>query len=229
MSRQDITMDAALGEVATTEGLSGKVFYGFRLLDKEEEQGVYGEIVLPADFNASYRKFPGFRVHIPYTPLYKELHVRLRTGSVNGHPEYIINPTTNKNWYVVLREDADGTTCAVRLSEYGTINADGIYQLVVRDGYLSLFSGHETDLTISGAKYQNEVFLLKAFPGNLYQYPTTGVGLIDFLHGNFENNGLAAKLQSEFNADNMVIVNAYMDSVTGELLLETREKEAENG
>ena len=79
------------------------------------------------------------------------------------------------------------------------------------------------------AKYQNEVFLLKAFPGNLYQHPTTGVGLIDFLHGNFENNNLAARLQSEFKGDNMVIINAYMDSVTGELLLETEEKEEQHG
>ncbi|MFR2062735.1 MAG: hypothetical protein ACLS37_13150 [Alistipes sp.] len=53
----------------------------------------------------------------------------------------------------------------------------------------------------------------ESLPGNLYQHPTTGVGLIDFLHGNFENNNLAARLQSEFG-DNMVIINAYMDSVT---------------
>ena len=41
--------------------------------------------------------------------------------------------------------------------------------------------------------------------GNLYQHPTTGVGLIDFLHSNMENNGLAAKLQAEFGADKVVI------------------------
>ena len=92
-----------------------------------------------------------------------------------------------------------------------------------------MFAGAETDLEIGAAKYQNEVFLLKALPGSLYQYPTTGVGLIDFLHGNFENNGLAAKLQAEFESDNVIIVNAYMDSTSGELLLETKEKEDLNG
>ena len=71
---------------------------------------------------------------------------------------------------------------------------------------------------------RNETFLLKASAGTLYQHPLTGVGLIDYLHGNFENTGLAAKLQSEFEADNMIIVNAYMDSATGELLLEVKEK-----
>ncbi len=71
---------------------------------------------------------------------------------------------------------------------------------------------------------QNEVFLLKASAGNIYQHPTTGVGLIDFLHGNFENTGLAAKLQSEFENDKMIINNAYMDSATGEMLLDVIEK-----
>ena len=55
---------------------------------------------------------------------------------------------------------------------------------------------------------QNGTFLLKAVAGNLYQHPTTGVGLIDFLHSNMENNGLAAKLQAEFGADKVVIKNA---------------------
>ena len=71
--------------------------------------------------------------------------------------------------------------------------------------------------------------MLKAAAGNLYQHPNTGVGLIDFLHSNLENNGLAAKLQSEFQNDRMIIRNAYMDSATGELLLETEEKEDSNG
>lgn len=49
-------------------------------------------------------------------------------------------------------------------------------------------------------------------------------GGIDFLHSGLENNGIAAKLQSEFLSDKMIIQNAYMDSETGELLLETIER-----
>ena len=51
------------------------------------------------------------------------------------------------------------------------------------------------------------------------------MGLIDFLHGNFETTGLAARLQREFENDRMIINNAYMDSETGELLLDVTEKE----
>ena len=70
---------------------------------------------------------------------------------------------------------------------------------------------------------------MKAAAGNLYQHPTTGVGLIDFLHSNMENNGFAAKLQAEFTSDKIIIRNAYIDSVTGELFLETEEKEDSHG
>ena len=117
----------------------------------------------------------------------------------------------------------------ITLSMFFGINENGIYNLPLRDGYLALYSGGETDFEIAAAKAQNEAFLLKAAAGNLYQYPTTGVGLIDFLHSNLENNGLAAKLQAEFTSDRMIVKNAYMDSETGELLLETEEKEESNG
>ena len=90
---------------------------------------------------------------------------------------------------------------------------------------MELFSGHETDLIIKASMNQNESFLLKASAGSLYQHPTTGVGLLDYLHANFENTGLAQKLQSEFINDKMIIDNAYMDSTTGELHLNVREKD----
>lgn len=222
-------MDASLGEAMTTRGLAGKVFYGFRLLEDEDEGTIRGEIRVPEDFTVRYRDASGLHIGVPYTPVYKELSVRLRLDNGTGHEEYVINPANNRVWYPVYREDATGKRQLIRLSEYDTINSEGLFNLIMRDGYLALFSGTETDLEISAAKYQNEVFLLKALPGSLYQYPATGVGLIDFLHGNFENNGLAAKLQAEFEGDNVIIVNAYMDSANGELLLETREKEDANG
>ena len=71
--------------------------------------------------------------------------------------------------------------------------------------------------------------MLNAALGKLDRHTTNGVGLIDFLHFNMENNGLAAKLQSGFENDRMIIRKAYMDSATGELLLETEEKEDSNG
>lgn len=135
-------------------------------------------------------------------------------------PEYVVNPTTNRHWYEVVLPDGG----EIRLAEFRRLNSENYYNLVLSGGVLTLYSGHETDLLVKASLAQNETFLLKASAGNLYQHPLTGVGLIDYLHGNFENTGLAAKLQSEFEADNMIIINAYMDSATGELLLEVKEK-----
>ena len=229
MAKQDIAMDATLGELATSAGLAGKVFYDFRLTDETAGEQLCGEITVPADFTVRYTDGQSLRIRIPYTPLYRELKVRLLLDGGDGHIQYLTNPVDNTIWFPVCREDPGGQPAAIRLSEFGTVDGDGNFNLVRRPGYLVLFSAKETDVEMRPAKYQNEVFLLKASPGNLYQHPTTGVGLVEFLHGNFENNSLAARLQSEFKADNMIIKNAYMDSLTGELLLETEEKEAANG
>ena len=120
--------------------------------------------------------------------------------------------------------ETEAGTADIALAAFFSLNEKGVYNLLSRDGYLAVYSGSETDFEIGAAKAQNETFLLKASAGNLYQHSTTGVGLVDYLHSSLENNGLAAKLQSEFLSDKVVIKNAYMDSATGELLLETEER-----
>ena len=160
-------------------------------------------------------------MRIPYTPSYRELRVRLCVRTAGGGTEYLTNPSDNGRWYTVRRPGAT----PVRLSEFGLLNGEGDYCLVRRGGTLELYSGATTDFRVGAALRQNEVFLLKAAPGMLYQHPTAGVGLIDFLHGNFETTGLASRLQSEFESDRMIINDAYMNSETGELLLDVTEKE----
>jgi hypothetical protein len=233
MSRQDISMDAKYGEVKVTDNLTGKAIYPFTLLDSNgmpaPDGCCYGEVTVPSGIERLYRDEMGIHVHVPYQPIYKKLVIRLRKDSGTEKPEYVLNPSDNRVWFPVYIERADGVHTAVCLSELPEYNAEGNFNLLLRDSYLTLYSGAETDFQIRASKVQNEMFLLKATAGNLYQYPNTGVGLIDYLHSNLENNGLAAKLQSEFTNDKMIIKNAYMDSATGELLLEVEEKEDLNG
>lgn len=225
-------MDTECGEVETSGNVAGKTFYDFRLLEsvKNADNDTYrhAEVVVPVGFASSYSDSRGIHVGIPYTPDPRRLMVRLAMESGSGGVEYLRNSVTGKIWYPVMSEQANGTA-DVPLSSLYRLNGNGIYNLLLREGYLAIFSGEETDFEIGTAKLQNETFLLKASAGNLYQHPTTGVGLIDFLHSSLENNGLAARLQSEFLADGMIIKNAYIDSVTGELLLETMEKEDNDG
>lgn len=227
MARQDIHVDAVYGEVNTSGNLTNKVIYDFLLLGEmyglDNERCLYAEISVPSDFEKRYSDKNGIHINIPYTPSYKELMIRFCFQNGDGQPEYMLNKSDNKQWFKVYAI-TDNSITPVRLSELQQLNEEGNFNLIFQDSSLIIYSGDETDFQIKAAKGQNEVFLLKAMAGNLYQYPTTGVGLIEFLHGNFENSGLAEKLQSEFENDKMVINNAYMDSETGELFLEVEEK-----
>lgn len=225
-------MDAEYGEVETSGNIAGKTFYAFRLLDAVEgadnDTFRYGEIIVPVGFAASYSDSRGIHVEIPCQPEVRRLMVRFVMESGSGGVEYLKNAVTGKAWYPVMAETADGTA-DITLAALFALNERGIHNLLLRDGYVAIYSGEESDFDFGPAKSQNETFLLKASAGNLYQHPTTGVGLIDYLHSSLENNGLAAKLQSEFAADKVIVKNAYMDSSTGELLLETVEKEDNDG
>lgn len=229
MPRQDIDIDAKYGEVTTTDNLTGKVIYDFALLSDvdgaDNDHFIYGEICVSPGFESRYRDSSGIHVIIPYQPSCKQLRVRFKIDTPGGDTEFLINPSDNRIWFTVYRESDDGEKTEFMLSQYSTLNGKGHYNFLLRQGYLVVYSGDDTDFVFRAALRQNEVFMLKATAGNLYQYPTTGVGLIDFLHGNFENSGLAAKLQAEFENDKMIINNAYMNSETGELLLDVTEKD----
>lgn len=224
MARQDIQIDTNYGEIETTDNIIGKMNYDFVLLDSvpgaDNDNYCYGEVLIPLNYEKRVKE--GFEAHItiPYKPIFKQLRVRFRVDLQNDLSQYIRNVSDNGVWYDVMLPNSE----AIRLAEFRAVNEQHYFNLRLEDGRLSLYSGKETDLLIKASLSQNQNFLLRATAGTLYQHPLTGVGLIDFLHGNFENSGLAAKLQSEFEADNMIVVNAYMNSETGELLLEVKEK-----
>lgn len=228
MSRQDISMDASRGELNTTDNLAGKYFCPFVMLGplpaQDNDRYLFAEVRLSLSLASRCRDGVQIYVRIPYLGDSRALLVRLRTNEGDGQPEYRYNPVDNRQWYSVVW-DWQGQKVPVRMSEIRRCNADGNCAFVLQGGTLVLYSAGDTDVMMRPALRQNEMFLLKAAAGNLYQYPTTGVGLIDFLHGNFENSGLAAKLQAEFESDRMIINEAYMNSQTGELLLDVTESD----
>ena len=225
MARQDILIDTDYGELQTVDNPVGRTVYDFMLLGRMEgldnERYAYGQIAVPERFGERFAQVESLHVRIPYTAVYWELKVRFRVTTSVGGEHCLINPADNTVWFTV-RDRSGGP---IRLSEFGTANMEGLFRLVRRGGELYIYGGTDTDLPIGAALRQNEVFLLKAAAGTLYQHPTTGVGLVDFLHGNFENTGLAARLQSEFENDRMTINDAFMNSETGELLLDVTEKD----
>lgn len=216
-------MDASCGEVNLADNLTDKRIYPFEYLGTDTGRYTYGEIRVPGNFESRYNDQDGIRVHIPYIPQYKELKIRFSLEKGDGNESYLRNRNDNSIWFTVLSPDL-GT---VYLSAFRTVNETNHFNLILHEGKLLLYSANETDFIIKPSLEQTKVFLLKAAAGNLYQHPTTGVGLIRYLHGNFENSNLPGKLQQEFEADGMIIKNAYMDSETGELLLDVDEKQTD--
>ena len=224
MARQDINMNANHGEVNLTGNLTSKVFYPFTYLGEiprmDNEQYCYGEIIVPPDFEKHYRTGEGIRVVIPYIPEYKQISVRFLFDTGNGNSQYMTNRRNNGQWFTLTQENG-----VIYLSEFPLFNEEGIFQLIFQEtGTLTLYSGTESDFIIKPSLKQDEVFMLKSLTGNLYQYPTTGVGLINYLHANVETSGLSTKLLKEFSDDGMIIHNAQIDSLTGELVLNVTEK-----
>ena len=205
--REDIEIDTEYGELPIAS--SSRQLLPFSIVS-DDDHFVYCEVLVPPRTTEVVCK-------IEYQPIDKALKVRLRREI---EEDLILNPTNNSEWYDLLLPDGN----TIHYCNLRTINEQEQYSLVIEGGTLRLYSGAQSDVAVTPALSQNQAFLLKASAGTLYNHPLTGVGLIDFLHGNFENTGLAQKLQKEFEGDNMVIINAYMDSATGDLLLEVKEK-----
>lgn len=220
-------MNPTYGEVSTTANLTNKLFCAFSLLEDFSGpygyDALYGEVAVPTSFLKKEGVNKSLYTKIEYAGSCKPLFIRLKIEQPGGGTEYVFNELNRNNWFG-LQDGIREEERTLHISELRSINENGNFHLLFKGSYLAVFSADETDFIITPSLRQNEAFLLKAFAGNIYQYPTTGVGLIEFLHGNFENSGLAAKLQSEFENDRMQINNAYMNSATGELYLEVEEK-----
>lgn len=225
MPRQDIDMAPAYGEVNLTYNLTPKLFYAFSLIGyvdgMDNDNYCFAEITIPPEYENKFKGQSGIYTSIPYIAEFKLLKIRIRIERNNGGNEYLVNRLNNTTWFSVLTKDRS----PIPISMFHTINDSHAFNLILDKGDLLLYSGYDTDFIIKYSLEQTKAFLLKASAGNIYQFPQTGVGLMYYLHGNLETSNLSYKLLQEFDNDNLIIKDAYMNSDTGELLLDVEEKE----
>jgi hypothetical protein len=103
------------------------------------------------------------------------------------------------------------------------------YLIQINKGVAYLWSNAISDMVNINANIQNRNLLLQCVPSNNYRYPTSGVGLIKYLHANLSHSGLAEKLQTEFKDDKVEIINAAFNSYSGDLELDLDFSEADAG
>ena len=58
------------------------------------------------------------------------------------------------------------------------------------------------DLSVGDSDGQNVEFIITAKPGQFYQFPTLGVGIVDEVKGNISKQALRIKVKNNLEADN---------------------------
>lgn len=58
------------------------------------------------------------------------------------------------------------------------------------------------DLVVGDSDNQNREFIITAKPGQFYQFPTLGVGIVDEVNGNITPQALKIKIKNNLEADN---------------------------
>ena len=91
------------------------------------------------------------------------------------------------------------------------------------NGNVYLSDYEELDLAVVESMEQNKRCLLECVPGNLYQHPTTGVGIFRYLNSNMERSGLGERIKSQFNMDGMRVESATIDQENNTIKIEAAE------
>ena len=182
---------------------------------------LYGEITVSSRLSSKDVLGQGLVVHIPYTPIYKEMQVRFKRVFLEGHSDYIQNPKTGDVWFTVCIEGVNNKPLFA--SQLYLIDSDSLY-LKYNDGDVFVYSGCSSDAEIIPAYNQNTNLLLICAPSNVLRYPTAGVNIQGWLNGNMERSDYLEKFKEEFYKDGVIVNNVIYDEITGKLTLDTNAK-----
>ena len=220
--RRDIHIDTTTGDVVLQDRNKNTITHPFKLIG-ESDAYVYGQVTIPSisDLDEIYEH--GVKVEIPYTPIYKPIQLTFVQAVDGVVTRTLTNPVNLSTYFDVYahllgkEEDAH-----IKASQLLMINNDGNYivQLEKNGGNVFMWSGALSDLEVADANIQNRNLMLMCVPSNNYRYPTSGVGLVRYLHGNLDQTDLANRLDSEFKADKVSVNNASFDSYTGDIDLD---------
>lgn len=218
MARKDIIVNTEYSDIMLSRPGATKWIANMSLLEAQawmdNDHFCYAEVAFPMFRGLSYQQGDTILVRGAYHAVEKPIKVRFLLDNENqSEKEYLTNKYDNTVWFNVQTPDNKD----INFCELVMVNPDSLFELVFTNNGLHLYSGYETDMRIGSALTQNKNLLLLSRMGSLYQYPLTGVGLVEYLNSNMQNARLAEKLQSEFLNDGMVVIDATIDSETGEL------------
>lgn len=224
--RRDIRVNTQIGDIVLTDRNSLET-YPFEWVE-ETDTDIRGRVVVPSTLDVSKFYTTGVKIEIPYTPVYKPVKVMVMRNFGVLTLRSVLNPVNHELWYDLQTKLYHGDTERLKASQLLMVSTSGyVLQLGENEGNAYLWSDADSDLTNIKANIQNRNLLLRCIPSNSYRYPTSGVGLVRYLHSALSQSDLADRLQSEFKADKVSINSAAFDSYTGDLDLDLDFTEAD--
>lgn len=224
--RKDIQVNTKIGDMVLEDSgsLSVKAFEWVG----EGDLYLSGQITLPTNFDVSKLAGEGVKVEIPYTPIYKKMKVRIARRYGDEHERAVMNPVDGSEWFEVKTRLFGKQETTLYAPQLLMVSMESYtVQLDMSNGVAYIWSGVQSDVVNINANIQNRNLLLLCVPSNNYRYPTSGVGLIRYLHSNLSRTGAADRLQTEFEADKVAVNGAAFDSYTGDLELDLDFTEAD--
>lgn len=210
--RKDIEIHINTGDITLTS--KNKVaLRDFQWVDRPsnmEQRYLYGEVSVPGYVNESAIIQQGLYVEIPYTPIYKEIKLRIKRCFSDTEYQYVVNPKDGSNWFVVKASIGGAPIDNVFAPQLVSISEDKFY-LTFEGKEIRLYSGNESDMSVIKANWQNRNLMLKCVPGNNFRYPLTGVGLIRWTNSNISVTTLAQTLKEQFASDGTPVQSAQYD------------------
>lgn len=181
--RKDIQINTNTGDVVF-QNFNNNNTYPFQWTS-ESDLYLLGEITLPFGYDTNEIQTEGVRIIIPYTPIYKQIKIKIVRRIDEENQIVLTNPVNGSEWYDVRTILWNKLDIKLRASQLQMISNDIFtIQLNTKYGIAYIWSRYKSDVININANIQNRNLLLKCIPSNCYRYPTSGVGLVRYLHAN---------------------------------------------
>jgi hypothetical protein len=222
--RKDIQYNADTQDIIlTTQSDYAKGSFSWVEVENKQQEYLYGEITI-SDMTAEELLEDGVCVQIPYTPTNKPIKVRFKRKVASGY-SYVTTIVSDNSqeqhteeWFTVYKGESQQEAHACQLP---IISLDFKYYFRISEtaAIANVYAGVVSDFNCVYADYQNADMLLLCVPTNNYRYPTSGVGLVNWINANSQLKGLSERLKSEFTDDGVVLNDATYNTETYELKL----------
>lgn len=216
--RTDIAINYDTGDLILKKNIP-QFTADFTWLDeKEDDYYVYGECTFRYGMTEEHL-VNGVGIYIPQNNKFKKIKLSFKVIDNSNNTYYLLNSSNKKDMFEALDRDDK----PIYASYLPLISEGFSYRATMKDNTIYISDMYSYDLSITESMEQNKMFLLKCNTANLYSFPTTGVGLINYMNGNISSSDLGEKIKEEYNRDGMYVENASINSETGEVSIKSNE------